>query len=149
MILWSPSSNHCYHVFQTTYNTDYVYVNLAKNPVQINDNIYVVVHTFVTGSKTRLKTWGCPKVSEVSLWPSVKEEKIEWFRCICMYVKSWNVTCFYSDLLSWVNDRKTVIAAEEFAKDMSGAESLLQRHTERKVCSRTITILAQSLHVVQ
>lgn len=42
----------------------------------------------------------------------------------------------YSDLLSWVNDRKTVIAAEEFAKDMSGAESLLQRHRERKVCSQ-------------
>ena len=38
-----------------------------------------------------------------------------------------------SDLLSWVNDMRAVIKADELAKDMSGAEALLQRHRERKV----------------
>ena len=42
--------------------------------------------------------------------------------------------CYYSDLLSWVNDKMRVMMSVELGKDLSGAESLLQRHKERKVC---------------
>jgi spectrin alpha len=38
----------------------------------------------------------------------------------------------YRDLTSWINDMKTVICADELAKDVNGAEALLERHTEHK-----------------
>ena len=34
--------------------------------------------------------------------------------------------------MSWVNDMKALLSADELAKDMSGAEAMLQRHRERK-----------------
>merc|ERR1711981_143667 len=38
----------------------------------------------------------------------------------------------YRDLTSWVNDMKQVIGADELAKDVNGAEALLERHAEHK-----------------
>merc|ERR1719394_1463771 len=38
----------------------------------------------------------------------------------------------FRDLTSWISDMKTVIAADELAKDVSGAEALLERHQEHK-----------------
>ena len=38
----------------------------------------------------------------------------------------------YRDLMSWMHDMKNVIAADELAKDVAGAESLLERHQEHK-----------------
>ena len=38
----------------------------------------------------------------------------------------------FRELLSWVNDMKALLSADELAKDMSGAETMLQRHRERK-----------------
>ena len=38
------------------------------------------------------------------------------------------------DLMSWVDNMKTLMKADELAKDISGAEALLKRHRERKVC---------------
>ena len=39
----------------------------------------------------------------------------------------------YRDLVSWIHDMKTIIAADETAKDVAGAEALLERHQEHKV----------------
>ena len=39
----------------------------------------------------------------------------------------------YRDLISWIQDMKTVISADELAKDVAGAEALLERHQENKV----------------
>lgn len=39
----------------------------------------------------------------------------------------------YRDLASWMADVKAVIAADELAKDVAGAEALLERHQEHKV----------------
>lgn len=39
----------------------------------------------------------------------------------------------YRDLVSWVRDMKTIISADELAKDVAGAEALLERHQEHKV----------------
>merc|ERR1711892_334918 len=38
----------------------------------------------------------------------------------------------YRDLSLWINDMKAVIAADDLAKDVSGAEALLERHQEHK-----------------
>merc|ERR1712020_343776 len=38
----------------------------------------------------------------------------------------------YRDLTSWVSDVKQVIGADELAKDVNGAEALLERHAEHK-----------------
>ncbi|XP_017774793.1 PREDICTED: spectrin alpha chain isoform X2 [Nicrophorus vespilloides] len=38
----------------------------------------------------------------------------------------------FRDLVSWINDTKAVISADELAKDVSGAEALLERHQEHR-----------------
>jgi len=38
----------------------------------------------------------------------------------------------FRDLTSWINDIKNVICADELAKNVSGAEALLERHAEHK-----------------
>ena len=39
---------------------------------------------------------------------------------------------FCSELVSWVNDISALVSADELAKDVAGAEAMLQRHRERK-----------------
>jgi spectrin alpha len=38
----------------------------------------------------------------------------------------------FRDLISWINDMKSIISADELAKDVAGAEALLERHQEHK-----------------
>lgn len=38
----------------------------------------------------------------------------------------------FRDLVSWINDMKAIISADELAKDVAGAESLLERHQEHR-----------------
>lgn len=38
----------------------------------------------------------------------------------------------YRDLMAWMNDMKAVISADELAKDVAGAEALLERHQEHR-----------------
>ena len=38
-----------------------------------------------------------------------------------------------SDLVSWCGDMKNLVSSDELAKDVPGAEALLERHQERKV----------------
>lgn len=39
----------------------------------------------------------------------------------------------YRDLISWMSDIRALIAADDLAKDVPGAEALLERHQEHKV----------------
>ena len=39
----------------------------------------------------------------------------------------------FRDLVSWIADMKAIISADELAKDVAGAEALLERHQEHKV----------------
>lgn len=39
----------------------------------------------------------------------------------------------FRDLVSWIHDMKAIIAADELAKDVAGAEALLERHQEHRV----------------
>jgi spectrin alpha len=50
--------------------------------------------------------------------------------------RSYNMHRFFSDyrdLVSWINDMKAVISADELAKDVAGAEALLESHQEHRV----------------
>ncbi|KAL1139006.1 hypothetical protein AAG570_009067 [Ranatra chinensis] len=38
----------------------------------------------------------------------------------------------FRDLISWINDMKAIISADELAKDVAGAEALFERHHEHK-----------------
>ncbi|KAK7505097.1 hypothetical protein BaRGS_00003667 [Batillaria attramentaria] len=38
----------------------------------------------------------------------------------------------FRDLVSWITDMKAIISADELAKDVAGAEALLERHQEHK-----------------
>lgn len=38
----------------------------------------------------------------------------------------------YRDLISWIHDTKSIISADELAKDVAGAEALLEKHQEHK-----------------
>ncbi|KAK0179706.1 hypothetical protein PV327_005434 [Microctonus hyperodae] len=38
----------------------------------------------------------------------------------------------FRDLVSWMNDMRAIISADELAKDVAGAEALLERHQEHK-----------------
>ncbi|XP_013775722.1 spectrin alpha chain-like isoform X2 [Limulus polyphemus] len=38
----------------------------------------------------------------------------------------------FRDLVSWINDMKSIISADELAKDVAGAEALLERHQEHR-----------------
>ena len=53
----------------------------------------------------------------------------------------------FRDLVSWINDMKAIVSADELAKDVAGAEALLERHQEHKVRCRWRACL-QSLAVV-
>uniref|UniRef100_A0A0N5ANF9 Spectrin alpha chain n=1 Tax=Syphacia muris TaxID=451379 RepID=A0A0N5ANF9_9BILA len=49
--------------------------------------------------------------------------------------RSYNLHRFlsdYRDLCSWINDMKAIISADELAKDVAGAESLLESHQEHR-----------------
>ena len=48
----------------------------------------------------------------------------------------------YRDLVSWVHDTKTIITADELAKDVAGAEALLERHQEHKVAASSVPMLS-------
>ena len=39
----------------------------------------------------------------------------------------------FRDLLSWIHEMKAIISADDLAKDVAGAEALLERHQEHKV----------------
>lgn len=36
--------------------------------------------------------------------------------------------CFHRDLMSWINGIRGLVSSEELAKDVTGAEALLERH---------------------
>lgn len=57
---------------------------------------------------------------------------------LSIFYKFYNFISFrfladYRDLCSWINDMKAVISADELAKDVAGAEALLESHQEHRV----------------
>ncbi|KMQ97932.1 spectrin alpha chain [Lasius niger] len=56
------------------------------------------------------------------------EDKIQAKRAEIL--QSWETD--YRDLVSWMNDMRAIISADELAKDVAGAEALVDRHQEHK-----------------
>ena len=50
----------------------------------------------------------------------------------------------FRDLISWVSDMKAIISADELAKDVTGAEALVDRHSEHKVRKSDTDSIMQS-----
>ncbi|XP_076343494.1 spectrin alpha chain-like isoform X2 [Tachypleus tridentatus] len=68
----------------------------------------------------------------VSNWEKLKTKAQERRRHLD---ESYNLHYFladFRDLISWINDMKSIISADELAKDVAGAEALLERHQEHK-----------------
>ena len=42
--------------------------------------------------------------------------------------------CYCRDHISFINEMKVLIESDDLAKDVAGAEALLERHQEHKVC---------------
>jgi len=53
----------------------------------------------------------------------------------------------YRDLISWIHDMKTIISADDLAKDVAGAESLLEKHQEHKVGLMISVLLTYSQNI--
>lgn len=43
-------------------------------------------------------------------------------------MKIISILMFYRDLTSWINSMMTLVSSDELAKDVTGAEALLERH---------------------
>jgi hypothetical protein len=50
----------------------------------------------------------------------------------------------FRDLVSWVHDMKNIISADDLAKDVAGAEALVERHNEHKVKVKVVSVLKSS-----
>ena len=51
----------------------------------------------------------------------------------CVAVEAFGCIPSYRDLSSWMHEMSVLLKSEELAKDVAGAEALLQRHNEHKV----------------
>lgn len=47
--------------------------------------------------------------------------------------KNYLLMCVHRDLMSWINGIRGLVSSDELAKDVTGAEALLERH---QVCER-------------
>lgn len=47
----------------------------------------------------------------------------------------------FRDLVSWIHDMKAIISADDLAKDVAGAESLVERNLECKVIHQVQLLL--------
>lgn len=47
--------------------------------------------------------------------------------------ENYLLMCVHRDLMSWINGIRGLVSSDELAKDVTGAEALLERH---QVCER-------------
>nr|XP_042894490.1 spectrin alpha chain-like [Parasteatoda tepidariorum] len=75
------------------------------------------------------------KNAEISSnWESLKSKAQERRRRLDESYLLHRFLADFRDLVSWIHDMKAIISADELAKDVAGAEALLERHQEHKVC---------------
>ncbi|XP_054158910.1 spectrin alpha chain-like isoform X2 [Oppia nitens] len=66
----------------------------------------------------------------VSNWEQLKAKALERRRRLDESYLLHQFLADFRDLISWVHDMKSIISADELAKDVAGAEALLERHQE-------------------
>ncbi|CAG0916965.1 unnamed protein product [Notodromas monacha] len=73
------------------------------------------------------------KLEEISsTWDDLRKKAEERKRCLDDSFLLHRFLADYRDLISWINDMKAIISADELAKDVAGAEALLERHQEHR-----------------
>ncbi|XP_071033294.1 spectrin alpha chain [Parasteatoda tepidariorum] len=73
------------------------------------------------------------KNAEISSnWESLKSKAQERRRRLDESYLLHRFLADFRDLVSWIHDMKAIISADELAKDVAGAEALLERHQEHK-----------------
>ena len=81
------------------------------------------------------------KLDEISsTWEDLRKKAEERKRCLDDSYLLHRFLADYRDLISWINDTKAVISADELAKDVAGAEALLERHQEHRVSAHSLSI---------
>ncbi len=74
------------------------------------------------------------KLDEISsTWEDLRRKAEERKRCLDDSYLLHRFLADYRGLISWINDMKAIISADELAKDVAGAEALLERHQEHRV----------------
>ncbi len=68
----------------------------------------------------------------VSTWEQLKSKALERRRKLDESYLLHQFLADFRDLTSWVHDMKAIISADELAKDVAGAEALLERHQEHR-----------------
>ncbi|XP_058795855.1 spectrin alpha chain [Phymastichus coffea] len=63
-----------------------------------------------------------------SLTARAKERRVKLDESYCLH----RFLADYRDLVSWMNNMRAIISADELAKDVAGAEALLERHQEHR-----------------
>ncbi|CAG2119620.1 unnamed protein product, partial [Medioppia subpectinata] len=66
----------------------------------------------------------------VSTWEQLKSKALDRRRRLDESYLLHQFLADFRDLISWVHDMKAIISADELAKDVAGAEALLERHQE-------------------
>ena len=64
----------------------------------------------------------------VTTWEQLKSKALERRRRLDESYLLHQFLADFRDLISWVHDMKAIISADELAKDVAGAEALLERH---------------------
>ena len=65
-------------------------------------------------------------------WNQLKQKSAERRKLLDANYKMQKFLTDYRDIISWIELMKTVINSEDLAKDVAGAEILLERHQEHK-----------------
>lgn len=68
----------------------------------------------------------------VSTWEQLKSKALERRRRLDESYLLHQFLADFRDLISWTHDMKAIISADELAKDVAGAEALLERHQEHR-----------------
>ncbi|MPC51704.1 Spectrin alpha chain [Portunus trituberculatus] len=73
------------------------------------------------------------KLAEIEhSWSTLTAKAQERRRCLDDSYYLHRFLSDFRDLISWINDMRAIISADELAKDVAGAEALLERHQEHK-----------------
>lgn len=86
------------------------------------------LYCFLTGLLIPYEKVNFSSVALIAAWDvlSSKQLDTEWLWCQILVISP--VCYFCRDLMSWINGIRGLVSSDELAKDVTGAEALLERH---------------------
>lgn len=61
---------------------------------------------------------------------------------------NYNANYFFRDHMSFISEMKVLIQSDELAKDVAGAEALLEHHQEHKVSVNHMQIIVRIVRLI-